>query len=311
MKKVPGVKRMTILEKKLKKGISRRPKILFIIVAVVSIFTLFYFVHLKLEYNTEPLFSNQYDGSGDWSNMRFSSKGTVEQLKIIYNKIEYFDGFKAADPDDNDYYTKKYTQLLKSEVEYYNTQYKLYTDLSTDGYSVDNIKRGDYISCLMFDMDEDGKPELCFTGNRGAYVFKYKPELDQYSTWWEAYTSNYHMMGSRKVRTLDLDGGHWFYQLSKSGDEECMVYFGEFMDDDYELLYLVSLPVYKEGFRDEITEEMQADGYYDDWYYQDGRGRCFFRVTKEEYLEITDKFLKACRRAYDEAENYVFEPKFD
>lgn len=301
---------MIIMEKK-KKRISSRSKIVFIIIALVSILTPLYFVHLKLEYNKEPLFSNQYYGSDSWSNMRFSSKDTVEQLKIIYNKIEYFDRFKAADPGDKDYYTEKYTQLLKSEVEYYDTQYKLYTDLSSSGYSVDDIKRGNYISCLIFDMDEDGKPELCFTGNRGAYIFKYKPELDQYSTWWEAGTSNYHMMGSRKLRTLNLDGGYRFYQLSKSGEEECFVYFGEFMDDDYELLYLVSLPVYKEGFRDKITEEMQTDGYYDDWYYEDGRGRCFFRVTEKEYLEITDKFSKACQQAYDEAEDYMFEPKFD
>lgn len=87
-------------------------------------------------------------------------------------------------------------------------------------------------------------------------------------------------------------------------------FLGETMDANCNSIFIVSLPTYKEKFRNEdVTESMKEDGYYDD-YYENG-GRCFFRVTEEEYLDITEKFsnetVEAGIRSYD----FTFKPKLE
>lgn len=228
----------------------------------------------------ESFFVNRYNGKDSLDGMKYCSKETVEKLKNIYSNLSFFEGLKKGDLNVYDYYAEKYTRLLKSEVEYYDTGGNKHHDLSLTNYDVRTLKMGfadGYIPCLMFDMDGDGMPELCLAGPWGAYVFKYIPESDQYVIWWEAGSANYQMLGSRKVRTLYLDGGYQFYQLNKSGKEEWGVSLGEFNTENEKNICLVALPTYKNGFlKDDLIEEMREEGYYDDWYYGEGRGRCFF-----------------------------------
>lgn len=337
MKKKPEVNCMTILREKK----SKKRRILIIILVVMLMAVLFYLACLRwklvskqpdinmqinkqdiadttaiyMQGNLGTLFSNRYNGKGSLDGMKFCGKKTVEKLKSIYNNLDFFEGFQKGDLSVYDYYAKRYTRFLKSEAAYYDTQGKEHYNLSISSYSIETLKTGiadGSIICLMFDMDGDGMPELCLAGAWGAYVFKYIPESDQYVTWWEAGSANYQMMGSRKVRTLYLDGGYQFYQLNKSGEEEWGVFLGEFTTENEETIYVVSLPTYKNGFlKDDIVEEMREDGYYDEWYYGEDRGRCLFRVTEDEYNDVSKPFFDAVQQAYNESENFTFTPNLD
>ncbi len=74
----------------------------------------------KTEYIDGSFFLNVYDGSFESKEiMKYSSKDTVEKLKMVYNEIEFYDEFNVGDLEVYDYYTEKYTQLFKHEARFY------------------------------------------------------------------------------------------------------------------------------------------------------------------------------------------------
>lgn len=254
------------------------------------------------------IFANVYEGvDSPRENMKFSSKNTVEKLKMIYDKIEFYDGFNEGDLNVYEYYAEKYTQLLKGEVKYYNSEEKTYYDIYH--YNPESLMQGNSINCYMFDMDEDGTPELCLSGAAGAYIFKYIPKINQCVLWWEHGGGNIWVMGSRRISQHGLDGSYHFVQLSKSGEKEYDIFMGEYATHGSDHVYLVSLPVYKEGFREnDIIEEMRNEGYYDSWADIDGFTRCYFRVTEKEYFEVTESYWKALEGVIEDEEAFIFKP---
>lgn len=103
-------------------------------------------------------------------------------------------------------------------------------------------------------------------------------------------------------------GKVYFTQLDKLGDEICFVSWAYYLSGGSKI-YLVSVPVYTNGIREEdIIEEMKSDGYYDLRQNNEGRGECFFRVTESEYYEILEPYEKALDQAQKEKENFIFEP---
>ena len=258
---------------------------------------------------SNSLFENVYKGleyPKSMQNMKFSSKNTVKKLKEIYNEIEFYGEFEEGDLSLYDVYAKQYLRLLKGEVKYYDPEYKVYTNIY--GYDLELIQQDKNIKIYMFDMDIDGKPELCLSDVQNTYFFKYIPDSGQHLLWWRTSGGSFRIMGSRKVSQFSSKGKVYFTQLDKLGDEICFVSWAYYLSGGSKI-YLVSVPVYTNGIREEdIIEEMKSDGYYDLRQNNEGRGECFFRVTESEYYEILEPYEKALDQAQKEKENFIFEP---
>ena len=258
---------------------------------------------------SESLFDGIYEGleyPKAMQNMKFSSENTVKKLKEIYNEIEFYGEFKKGDLSLYDLYAEQYLRLLKGEVEYYDLEYGTYTFIY--GYDFETVQQDEGIKVYLFDMDIDGSPELCLSDVHGTYFFKYIPDIGQHILWWRTSGGSFQIMGSRKVSQFSSKGSVYFTDLGKLGEEICFVSWAYYLLGGSKI-YLVSLPTYANGIREEdLIEEMKNDGYYDVWQDNSGRGKCFFRVTENEYYEIIEPYEKALAQALKEKENYTFEP---
>lgn len=263
--------------------------------------------NLNIKYYPGTIFSNEFDTpSSPKKDMKFSSKETVEKLRLIYKEIEFYGEYKEGDLSLYDSYAEKFTRLLKNEIQYYDPLSDTYEYVSST-YEPHDFKQG-AAHCYLFDMNEDGKPELFMRGVRGAYVFQYIPESDQCVVWWKGGGGNIWAMGSRKVDQFSLDDSYVFTQLSKSGEKEFDIIMAEHVVVvGAERVFAVTLPSYEAGYREtDIIDEMIEDGYFEDW--DNGNGNCYFRLTEEEYLEVTEPYRKAVELAKKERQPYVFVP---
>lgn len=261
----------------------------------------------KTEYIDGSFFLNVYDGSyASKKIMKYSSKGTVEKLKMVYNEIEFYDEFNVGDLEEYDYYAEKYTRLLKHEARFYYPADNAYYEIH---YDYEDLKH-DSLTIYLFDMDEDGKPELCLAGVFGIFVYKYIPETDQYVEWWSCGGGSAAFLGSRRYTQYGLKGIYIYEQFSKSGETECRLYLREYKTvEDPDRIYLVSLPTYREGIRQaDIIDDMSNEGYYEEQPSETGGGVCYFRVTETEYLEITAPYEEAVRAARAEGQEFIFNP---
>lgn len=258
---------------------------------------------------SESLFDRTYEGlefPKAMQNMRFSSENTVKKLKEIYNEIDFNGEFKKGDLSLYDTYAEQYLRLLKGEVKYYDLEYETYTYIY--GYDFETMQQNEDVKVYLFDMDVDGKPELCLSDVHGTYFFKYVPDIGQHILWWRTSGGSFQIMGSRKVSQFSLKGSVYFTELGKLGEEICFVSWAYYLLGGSKI-YLVSLPTYANGIRGEdIIEEMKNDGYYDVWQNNGGRGECFFRVKENEYYEILEPYEKALEQALKEKENFIFKP---
>lgn len=93
-----------------------------------------------------------------------------------------------------------------------------------------------------------------------------------------------------------------FDKLGKNGNEECTVSFATqvYFDENFKEIYLMMLPKYNDKDKQvEISEEIKKQGYcYEDNYY--------FRVTKEQYEELTNEFFEASHIANEEIRKVTY-----
>ena len=98
---------------------------------------------------------------------------------------------------------------------------------------------------------------------------------------------------------------HIFYQLDKDGEEEYSLFF--FERDGYnkktkqgEIIYMVALPQYANNNKQiEITREMKKQAYFDGLEYH-------FRVTEEQYNELTKAYYTAWDLAEENLKKFTF-----
>lgn len=232
-----------------------------------------------------------------------------QNIKEIYGEIDFYGDFKEGKLQSYDYFTEKFKLLVNNDVkflekdtgkEYYIKEYK---ELGV--YDLDTF------TYLLFDMDGDGEPELCIQ-DTFTYVFKYLPNDDQFILWYDMGSYHYNLIGSQKIsweRWGTITGYLCaFYQLDTYGNEEYSVSFLEKAMDDsaYEgiYVYMITLPQYT---KIDMTENMKGQGYY-----AKEEDRYYFRVTEEQFMELTKDYFKASEYAEENVreESYTFESLF-
>lgn len=227
----------------------------------------------------------------------FVNENIYSKIKDAYSNVEWGSKFEIGDLAVYELYKKKFRELLTNEKPYYNEEGK--EMFLKDYYYMQSIYENQDtqgVDFYFFDMDEDDKPELGITTVHFILIIKYDEKNDRFLLWKKYESTYYEILGSRTMR---YDGGglascmtYAFYKLGKNGNEECtvsfvtQVYFDEKIDD-FKEIYLMMLPKYNDKDKQvEISEEIKKQGYcYEDNYY--------FRVTKEQYEELTNEFFEA------------------
>jgi len=160
-------------------------------------------------------------------------------------------------------------------------------------------------------MDEDGTPELCINGEFSfTYIYKYLADEDKFILWHELYPSNYQLNGSGKIRWEGLGSsrsGEVFYKLNKDGEEEYTVFFFSKTNrnsttEQLEEIYMVGLPWYSNKENQvEITEDMKMQSYFDE-----SHEIYYFRVTEEQYNNLTDDYREAKKIAREKIKEVTY-----
>lgn len=236
-------------------------------------------------------------------NLPYVDDDSFAVLKAAYDKVDFQGEFQVGAPEVQDVYKEKFLQLLRNEAPFIDpeTGEEIYLqDFDDLGYDPETGYDAGAYEYQFFDIDGDGTPELGIKGymyNNGFYYFKYDAASEQF-------TLRFHMwglwemwFGGRKIAN-PWGGGQYvtFTQLGKDLEMECVtdgyiVYYSE-----TETLYMIMMPRYaKQENGAAVTEEMKSHGVFvrseDQWY---------FRVTKEQFHQLTDAYYEAYHRACEE-----------
>lgn len=225
------------------------------------------------------------------------SVSTYEILKEEYEKIDFSCEFQSGNLKIYDSYKKIYKRLLENEIEFIIPQtgekyyLKEYKDIipfreEKEHYNVEN-----YIY-YFFDMDENGAPELCITDIYSFIsIFKYDSQSEQIILWTSLKSSYYSLLGSRSYGWTPDGVNYGFYRTDESGTEIYSVSFyeREYYDektDQGAMAYMVGLPEYADlDEQIRILETMKSQAYM-------VSGRYYFRITEEQYLELTKDYFE-------------------
>jgi len=233
--------------------------------------------------------------------LAYVNNETFYIIKDIYDNIDFFGTFQNGDLSVYDYYKKKYTELLSEEKKCINTQTGEAFYLSEleefryPRYETEfNLKNYIY---FFFDVDGDNRPELCISDvlRRFTYIFDYVTETDEFILWHELPNGSYQLHGTNKIAYNKLGFQHGLDLLDANGNiVETVTFFSVYQRKE---LYMLFLPEHvNENMETEIiglTDEMKTQGFL-----LEGYNNIFaFKVTKEQYYEITKNYFIAIEEA--------------
>ncbi len=263
---------------------------------------------------------------GDWRDMLddrrlpYADEETFQFLKDAYADIDFSGEYEIGDIDTYPLYLEAFYKLIQGDA--------LLTDRETGGtmllsefrffedfFLSEEVEDGawskkDNYTFHFFDMDGDGAPELTvYQYAEGYVVLDYDAGTDTFTVWCDAESCHDWVIGSRKLLWSWYGQYMEFYLLDENGEKECSTFCGDVYHDGEEANFHVMVPEYVKGDeRISVPEEMQAQGMY-----SKVDGQWYFRLTGEQYLEIT----RACRDAYYELvhgrkdlETYTYEELF-
>ncbi len=247
------------------------------------------------------------------SGIQFANEDIFKAIKKAFANIDFYGEFKKGNMDVYDFYKEKYKQFITNEVAFFDKEEnkELYLgDLSLIGHSYQNKSLDDCLkeySYIFFDMDEDGAPELCITDITFCYVFKYIPDKNEFILWLKLESTYYGLIGTKKTYWNRLGDNHAFYKYDESGKDEYTVHFFMYyitneITEEPEIIHMVALPYYENKEEQVIiTEDMRIQGYFDETlqvYY--------FRVTEEQYEELTKDYMESLTLAQKNIKEVTF-----
>lgn len=244
---------------------------------------------------------------------------TFEFLRDAYADVDFSGEFERGDSDSYPLYLNAFYKLFKGDAlltdretgeKMLLSDFPFFEDLFISEEAEDGAwSKKDKYSYYFFDMDGDGAPELTvYQFAEGYVVLDYDAGTDAYTIWYDAEACWYGLVGSRKMLWA-WDGRYLaFYQLDENGDAACETFCGSMYYDGEEAVYLVMLPAYAKA--DEqlfVPEDIRAQGRYS----RSDEQWCF-RVTGEQYGEITDAFWDAYESCFEQKdlETYTYEELF-
>lgn len=255
--------------------------------------------------------SRTYNSHRDfpYDTMKFVDDETYAFLKEAYDAIDFYGEFKTGDQKLYKRYIAKYKALVKNEVPFYNEEEgkNIYlSEYKLTGYAADyDPRRYEY---YFFDMDGDNTPELCIRDtSHVTYVFKYDAVSDAMILWQEFLSHNEMLHGTRKIQ-WDWDGMRYgMYELDENGEVTFDVYFliEAFWSNGNET-YMLTVPYYN-GKPIDIPDEMKAQAYF-----SEENGMYHFKVTEEQFDEITEDYFKAHKQSREAIEKckYTYDDLF-
>lgn len=249
----------------------------------------------------DEAYQREYD---DWHDMLedrrlpYVNTETFAFLRDAYADVDFSGEFERGDSDTYPRYLDAFYQLFCGNALLTDRETGETMPLSDFPFFEDFfLSEKDSYSFYFFDMDGDGAPELTvYQFAEGYVVLDYDAETDVFSIWYDAEACWYSLVGSRKMLWA-WDGRYLaFYQLDENGDAACETFCGSMYYNGEEAVYLVMLPNYaREEERIFVPEDIRAQGRYS----QSDEQWCF-RVTGEQYEEITEAFWDAYESCYEQ-----------
>ena len=152
-------------------------------------------------------------------------------------------------------------------------------------------------------------PELCISNNNRTFVcvFDYVADKDKIVLWYSMRNSYYSLNGTKTAR-WDWDGSrNLLIKLNADGEEEMTLSF--YWRNDFnrkknieEMYYMLGLPLYAEKSEEDIiTDAMKAEAHYDE-----STTRYYFRVTEEQFDELTKDYFIAAEQADENIKEVTF-----
>lgn len=261
---------------------------------------------VKVESNYGRSYGSYQDFPYD--NISFANEKTLTIIKNAYNKVDFYGEFKKESLSNNEFYKKKFNQLLKNEVTFIDN------DTGKKDYlkDFDPLKVYDGENYLydvnsyefyFFDFDKDNTPELCISNNGSTYIFKYNYELNEFFLIYKMEGGYLSLIGSNKIAWDNETGAfpaNAFYELNNNGELICSVTF--YSKQDNSPIYMVSLPQYtNQDSQINITEELKNQAYFDE-----GQKIYYFRVTEEQFDELTKDYFNAVELADKNINDVIF-----
>ena len=233
---------------------------------------------------------NFYEYEEPDPDIKFIDDIMFKYLKSEYDKINFNGEFLKGDLDVYDYYKKMFLKLLNEEMPFIyisaekRTPYFLseYENFVTDvQMNPDNLRDYTY---RFFDMDGDGTPELFLEDEKLMglfFTFKYLIDTNEFIN-----SSDGGNIGSGESWRCSSHNLYTFKKLDKNNKLQYSIsYFTDYRIKN-NAIHLVGLPYNADEYRSiKITYDVKKQGYYDlisDNY--------FFRVTYEQYNELTNKW---------------------
>lgn len=238
-----------------------------------------------------------------YNQMDYVSEDLYKEILSSYSEIDWYLGFQEGDKEILKLYKEKYAELVRQE--------RAFIDIETgeEIYLKDSplVRVPDEISAtydmeqyryVLFDLDGDDLPELCMYSYGVILVFKYDTQSDCIFLYKKMDPLN--VIGGTQ-RIYWTDGAHDIvHVLNENGEEECLV---EMIMRSYQegTVFFVSLPRYSEEGLLEVTDEMKQQCYYDRW----GR-QYYYRVTEEQYEELTKNLYLSMEQAEKDMEKVTY-----
>lgn len=228
-----------------------------------------------------------------YGNMKLVDDVAYAFLKDIYDNIDFYGEFQLGDISLYEEYTEEYKKLVNSQRTFENP------DTGEECYLKDykcllQTGNGDLFDphelvYYLFDMDEDGNPEICIW-DYATYIFKYDKKSDKMLLWSESPSAYERIHGTRKL-IWNWDGVRYtLCELDEQGNLDMGVYF--MVDIFYGngvKTYLVTVPRYADQDNQiEIPDEIVSQGYFDGENHE-----YMFPVTEEQFDELTGDFFEA------------------
>lgn len=244
--------------------------------------------------NTTIAIPNEYEC------IRYLNNEEFDLVKAAYNNINFTHEFNKGNIEVYDFYLEQFKKLLLEEKALLDPQTQKEDYLSNFGELSHDYDKNKYYY-YFFDMDDDNNPELCISdGTRFVYIFKYELSLDKFILWKNLNTTWLRLLGSKNIyyqRPGSRDLVNEFIQLDSDGN---LAYSLKFFQEGYfdkennqdTTAYMVSLPE-----SNQESDYGQLKKGKDIVYFKDGSNTPFFKVTEEQYYELTAAFFKSIELA--------------
>lgn len=264
-------------------------------------------------YDDNWVIIEDYERFGEKWELPYIDAETFEVIKAAYGEIDFNGEFEIGDPEVYDEYRWKFWELLQGKGwildQETGKEINIFEFLKKAFYVDEYDPENDFYIYYFYDVNGDGCPELGIVeGTQSIYFLCYDKETDRYSVWDDKMGGFWTWpIGTRKG--MCAANGEWYsyFLLDENADIECETDFFAYLYSG-DMLHMVTLPVYADKEQEvEVTQEMKAQGAY-----VPSGGQWFFRVTEEQYDELTEPYFEAYWKGRHEREDvrYSFDKLF-